>query len=223
VVDRTAKQALLSATGVRVEIPDRPPVALELGLGPGEAVQLAGPSGCGKSTLLRVLCRLEAAAAGALCLGGQPARQVSPQAWRRRVNLVPQRPAMLDGTVRDNLQAGFMFRASSSPPDDLEQQLRDHMQGLDLDPDRLLEQDARTLSGGEAARVALVRALLLQPEVLLCDEPTAALDRERAERLVGVLGAWVGSGGALVLVAHDDGPWDGLQRRVIRLGSEAAA
>ena len=93
----------------------------------------------------------------------------------------------------------------------MEQRARGRMERLGLDPQRIWEQDARTLSGGEAARVALCRALALEPRVLLCDEPTASLDLEHGQALARMLQAWLGSGGALVLVAHDPAPWRELE------------
>lgn len=213
----------LAARGIRLAIPGRDPLALDLELRAGETVQLSGPSGCGKSTTLRVLGRLESLASGELSLDGDPAAAVPPEVWRRRIAMVPQRPEMLTGTVRDNLAAAFAFAAAPAAPADLEAQGVRLLERLGLDPERLLEQDARTLSGGEAARVTLARALLMEPAVLLCDEPTAALDAEHAGALTGLLGEWVAGGGALLLVAHDPAPWQGFARRELTLAGDGGS
>jgi putative ABC transport system ATP-binding protein len=142
---------------------------------------------------------------------------VRPARWRRQVQYLAQQPVMFDGTVWDNLAAGFNSSRAPAPPADLELRAGGLLQELDLDPAAVLGQDARTLSGGEASRVALCRSLLVRPLVLLADEPTAALDGGRAGRLVRLLQRWVGEGGALVLVAHDDAPYEDLERRRLAL------
>lgn len=202
---------MLRARGLRLDLPGREPVELDLKVGAGEAVQLCGPSGCGKTTLLRILARLEERGPSELTLGGAPASTISPQIWRRRVCFLAQRPTMLPGTVAQNMEAGYGVSLAPRPPAGLERQARARMESLGLDPERIWQQDALTLSGGEAARVALCRAMTLEPQVLLCDEPTASLDLEHGQLLAKLLQQWLGRGGALLLVAHDSAPWSGLE------------
>lgn len=188
----------------------------------GAALQVAGPSGCGKTTLLRILARLDARDSGELLLRGEPAVRIPPVRWRRQVVYLAQHPVMLEGTVHYNLDAGCAPRIARQTSDETGHNRREEarllLRALLLDPDELLDQNARTLSGGEAARVALARALLIHPAVLLADEPTASLDPDGAGALVKVLTGWVGRGGALVLVAHDGAPWEGVKREVLALG-----
>jgi putative ABC transport system ATP-binding protein len=143
------------------------------------------------------------------------------------VAYLAQHPVMLEGTVRDNLDAGFATGTADLAADKMgqerQQEARRLLGALLIEPDEVLGQEARTLSGGEAARIALVRALLIQPAVLLADEPTASLDPDGASALVKVLTGWIGRGGALVLVAHDSAPWEGLKREVLELGSSSSA
>ena len=148
-----------------------------------------------------------------LSLDGDASARVNPQAWRRQVCYLAQRPTMLPGSVADNLHAGFGLRHAPQRPADLEQRSGRRLERLGLHLDRIRDQDACTLSGGEASRVALVRALSLEPRVLLCDEPTAALDLEHGRLLASLLGEWVAAGGALLLVAHDPAPWAELKLR----------
>ena len=144
---------LLQALGLRLSLPGRDPVTFDLRVGGGEAVQLCGPSGCGKTTALRMLARLDDPGPAQLSLDGAAPAQVDPQAWRRQVCYLAQRPTMLPGTVADNLRAGFGVRHAPEPPAGLEQRNGRRLERLGLHPDRIHDQDARTLSGGEAARV----------------------------------------------------------------------
>lgn len=137
----------------------------------GEIVALVGPSGAGKSTLLRLLNFLETPSAGQICYRDQPyTPQTLPLALRRRITTVFQQPVLLDMSVRGNVAYGLRLRGASNGAHQEDAALR--AVGLaHLAPVR-----ARTLSGGEAQRVSIARALVLNPDLLLLDEPTANLD-----------------------------------------------
>ncbi|MGI6488087.1 MAG: ATP-binding cassette domain-containing protein [Syntrophomonadaceae bacterium] len=170
----------------------------------GGALALRGPSGAGKSTVLRILARLLQPVQGTVIFQGRDWYSISPMTWRRRVHYLPQRPVMFSGSVLDNLKRPFELVILKNQEFDqgrAERLLRET--GLSLE---MMHQDAHTLSGGEMARVALVRAMLVEPEVLLLDEPTAFLD-EGAERLVlSLLIEWLQerSGRALIIVSHSE-------------------
>ncbi len=143
---------------------------------------LVGPSGAGKTSLLRLLNRLDDPTAGEVLLEGRPITSHPVGALRRRVGFVFQRPAMFSGTVADNLRVAVELGGetdSSRPPLSVERVLA----GVELSG-AYAGREARRLSGGEQQRVALARALMTRPEVLLLDEPTAALDPEVADRLL---------------------------------------
>jgi tungstate transport system ATP-binding protein len=163
-----------------------PPVlALDrLEIMPGEILCLVGPTGSGKSTLLRLLSTLETPTTGRLSLGSHLLNgQGPPLEIQQRVSLVFQRPLMLTATVRANVEYALKRRA-------LHQRLSLVAETLErLGLSNLAERSARTLSGGETQLVALARALVLEPEVLLLDEPTANLDPAR----VGLVEALVGA------------------------------
>jgi tungstate transport system ATP-binding protein len=135
----------------------------------GELLAVLGPNGAGKSTLLLTLALLEPPTTGSVRVGDLQG-PAAERALRERSAFVFQRPHMWDGTVRWNLELGLRLRGRSR------EGVEAMAASLGLEP--LLEARARTLSAGEAQRVALGRALLLAPEVLFLDEPTANLDAE---------------------------------------------
>jgi ABC-type multidrug transport system fused ATPase/permease subunit len=160
----------------------------------GELVAILAPSGAGKSTLLRACVRLVELDAGEILLDGAEVRSLDPCALRRRVALVAQHPVMLPGTVRDNLSHGI---ADLSDAD-----ARSALAAAGLDAG-LIGRTARELSGGERARVAVARALTRAPELLLLDEPTAALDQEASEHLGATLARLRRSGLGVAVATHD--------------------
>jgi len=176
----------------------------------GEVLVVQGYSGSGKSTLLRILARLQPCDGGEVFLEGKNWLQIPGTTWRADVHYLAQKPALFDGTVAGNLAKPFGTRLLSKRglnPD----QARGYMKKLLLS-DSLWEQDARTLSGGEAARLAFARALLIGPKVMLLDEPTAALDEESRRALHLTLSKWLeGPCRAALLVSHNN-DYEGLRR-----------
>ena len=157
---------------------------------------VAGASGSGKSSLLRLLNRLADPDCGAVRYRGADVRERDPLELRREVVLVPQLPALLDGTVADNIE--FAAGLDGSRPDAA------RLLGLaGLDPS-FADRDADRLSVGEQQRAMLARALAVEPSVLLLDEPTSALDesaRDAVEETLRDLRRRTGV--SLVIVTHD--------------------
>lgn len=175
---------------------------LDLDLGPGEVVAFQGVSGSGKTTLLRTLACLQDPADGTLELGAKTPPVVGWPAWRRQVMLVPQLPVMLADTVGEELAYACRYHGRRDPHD------RDRALMLltALRLDQVTEATApQTLSVGQQQRLALVRALLLDPTVLLLDEPTSALDPEAAAAVRTVVRQEVTDRGAAALVVSHDG------------------
>ncbi|HYK37441.1 ABC transporter ATP-binding protein [Alloacidobacterium sp.] len=143
-------------------------VSLELAR--GEVIAVVGPSGSGKSTLLRLLNRLDEPTNGTVLLNGTDVRTLPPRELRRRVGIVMQRAYLFPGTVAENVIFGPRQHGRMIPSTEIDDLLT-HV-GLS----GFATRDVLTLSGGEAQRVAIMRALVNNPEVLLLDEPTSALD-----------------------------------------------
>jgi putative ABC transport system ATP-binding protein len=143
------------------------------------ASALVGPSGSGKSTILRLLNRLADPEEGRVTYRGEDVREREPRALRREVCLVPQLPALIEGTVAENIE--FAASQNGGEPD-LDRLLR--LSGLDPG---YAERDSGRLSVGEQQRVMLARALALEPRVLLLDEPTSALDEDARDAVEATL------------------------------------
>jgi len=167
----------------------------------GEVVDVVGPSGAGKTTLLRALARLLPGARGTLLLEGIPAEQVLPQRWRTQVALVPQRPAIVSGSVRDNLVLPWRLKVRAGEVHPTQDVLRGRLDSVGLG-DISLDRDAARLSVGQQARVALLRVVLTSPKVLLLDEPDAALDDASAAEVAHITSEFASAGGGVVRVRH---------------------
>jgi tungstate transport system ATP-binding protein len=162
----------------------------------GEVFCLVGPTGAGKSTLLRLLAGLEAPTSGRLEVGGCPLDgREPPRDVRRRVTLVFQRPLLLSGTVQANVEYGLWLRGRGGRG----ARAREALGRLGLGT--LARRPVRQLSGGETQLVALARALVLEPDVLLLDEPTAHLDPGRVALVEGEIRAFQRRTGATVVWA----------------------
>ncbi|HEY6533236.1 MAG TPA: ATP-binding cassette domain-containing protein [Acidimicrobiales bacterium] len=160
----------------------------------GAITVIAGPSGAGKSTLLRLGNRLEVPSAGMVRFDGRDAATLDPRDLRRRVGMVFQRPVLFAGTVRDNLRV-----ADAEAADDMLVTVLGRV-GL---AGAFLDRVGDELSGGEAQRLCIARALLTRPDVLLMDEPTSALDPENRRGIEALALDLVASGLAVVWVSHD--------------------
>jgi putative ABC transport system ATP-binding protein len=183
--------------------------AVSAGIPVGSAA-IVGPSGSGKSTLLRLLNRLADPDRGAISYCGRPLAGYEPLALRREVALVPQLPALLEGTVESNL--AYAARLAGAELD-----LRRCLRLAGLDP-QLAGRDVAKLSVGEQQRAMLGRALAQQPAVLLLDEPTSALDhlaRDAIEAALAELRRELDI--SVVLVSHDPEQARRLSDWVVRL------
>ncbi len=168
---------------------------LDARLPSGGLTVVSGPSGSGKSTLLRLCNRLDVPSEGVVCHRGTDVAQRDPLQLRREVAMVFQRPVTFAGSVLDNLREADPGCETGRGEELLERV------GL---PAAFLERDAGELSGGEAQRACLARALATGPQVMLMDEPTSALDGQAAAVLERLARQLVDDGTPVVWVTHDE-------------------
>jgi putative ABC transport system ATP-binding protein len=167
-------------------------------VGRGASLTLVGPSGSGKSTLLRCLNRLAEPTSGCVRFHGRDITSLDPLELRRRAALVLQTPVLFEGTVRDNLR----MQPTAARTELSEARLVRALEEVGLDPE-FLDRDGAMLSGGEKQRVTISRALLGDPEALLLDEPTAALDPPNTAVVVDTISGLRQSRGlTIVAVTH---------------------
>ncbi|MGC8658661.1 MAG: ABC transporter ATP-binding protein [Desulfomonilaceae bacterium] len=167
-----------------------------------QTIWLRGRSGTGKTTVLRTIARLIEDPTIKMKHRGVSFCHIPPRNWRRSVLYVSQRPVLFRGSIRENILKPFELKLNRDSIPHIETVVS-LLRKLDL-PDSLLERDALTLSVGEMARICLVRALLINPDVLLLDEPTASLDSQSRIAVAMILKQWLSeSEGGIIGVTHD--------------------
>lgn len=182
------------------------PVFSELNLvvSQGDFVVIKGASGTGKSTLLHLICRLQAYEKGRILFKGRGIEEYHPPELRRSITYVAQIPSMIDASVKENLLFPFSFVVNNCMKKPSDKMLSEMLEQFYLQDVSLLQQ-ARGLSVGQQQRIALMRALLLDPEILLLDEPTSALDAKSAS-MVFTIAEHLNTrqGKAIIMVTHSN-------------------
>jgi tungstate transport system ATP-binding protein len=167
---------------------------------PGEILAVVGPNGAGKSTLLRVMGLLQRPTRGTVYFQAQSVTRNNVLAFRRRMASVLQEPLLLNTTVYNNAALGLKLRGLGRRT--IEQRVGHWLERLGIA--HLRQHSARSLSGGEAQRTSLARALALEPDLLLLDEPFSALDPPSREGLLLDLERILRATGiTTVFVTHD--------------------
>jgi molybdopterin-binding protein len=207
-----AGTAILTGRGLVVEGRAAPLLDIsQIEVRGGEILSVLGPNGAGKSTLLRVLAMLQTPDSGAIRFLGQSG-SAAEKLMRRHTAFVFQRPHLWAGTVRSNIELGLRLRSQESE----QRRLLAEAAAAQLGIDDLLDRDARALSGGEAQRVAVARAMALDPDVLFLDEPASNLDAMARSALIEDLEHVARDGNhATVLATHDRADAFSLADRVI--------
>lgn len=191
--------ATISLRGVRLlgglPLPD-----MEIAV--GESVALVGPSGAGKTSVLRTIAGLLTPDAGTVMAAGVPLDEATADAWRARIGWMPQMPHFPNASLREALTLG---RGNAG---DLDTALRaaavaDVVAALPRGLNTRLGETGGGLSGGEARRLTLARAILGAPDVILADEPTADLDAQTADLVAAGLIAQARRGATLIIATHD--------------------
>ena len=171
----------------------------ELSIGPNDAIYLKGDNGVGKTTLLKILSGLIQPSSGRI--------QSPTQSWQQRlfprlkfkdIIYLHQTPYLFDGSVYQNVAYGIRFNKESQK--DKRAQIINALRMVGLET--LADEHISVLSGGERQRVAMARAWILKPSILLMDEPSASLDKESIERLVIMAEDLLQRGASLVITSH---------------------
>ena len=183
--------------------PERPVLHdINLSIHPGETIAFVGPTGGGKSTLAKLIIRFYDPDSGMVSIDDHDLREVTQQSLRRQLGVVPQEPFLFAGTIKDNLT----FARADATGDDVDEAidrvgLRDLIDRLPLGVETIVHERGQTLSAGERQLLALGRAFIAQPRVLVLDEATSSLDLASETAVEHALDALLESRTA-VLIAH---------------------
>jgi len=177
---------------------------LDFSLESGELVEITGRSGSGKSTLLSMMAGMLVPTGGSICIDDTDIYSMKEEERSRlrndRIGLVPQgHTALRSLTVLENVMLPFVLYHRETPPEDRAKELLQKVGLFDMKDER-----PNALSGGELRRMAVARALLMKPEVLLADEPTAGLDDENVELVMELLRSAADEGASVLLVTHEN-------------------
>ncbi|MEZ5921321.1 MAG: ATP-binding cassette domain-containing protein [Parvularculaceae bacterium] len=219
----------LSAEALVVKAGDRAPVIgpLSFTISPGEVLQIIGPSGCGKTTVAETLMRLHPLAGGGLLYAGVASQKIRIAAALQRIAMSPQFPSFLPGTLEDQLRLAAPAATDTEIQSALataciDQVVTAKSKGLQTE----FDEGGAQFSGGELRRLGLARALLVNPELLVLDEPFAGLDAPLAKKLADKLASWMREEKrALVILAHEpqDKLFGGAAMKMVRIGADHRA
>jgi subfamily B ATP-binding cassette protein MsbA len=175
---------------------------IDFSVGRGEVVALVGPSGAGKSTLMNLLPRFYEATGGAICIDGRDIREVTLASLRGQIGVVTQQTILFNDTVRHNVAYGRL----SASEDEIINALKaahayDFVMALPEGLDTLIGEQGVRLSGGERQRLAIARALLKDPPILILDEATSSLDSEAEREVQQALDRLI-AGRTTLVIAH---------------------
>ena len=182
-------------------------IGLSLNVRRGERVALIGANGSGKSTLLRLLAALGFPHAGNISAFGEPLTEARMKeqepflSFRRRVGVLFQNPdiQLFNASVFDEVAFGPL--QMGWPPNEIRRKVDSILNAMDIAD--LRDRAPHRLSGGEKKRVALASVLVLDPEVLLLDEPTAALDPKSESQMIELMSSWAGGSNTVITATHD--------------------
>ncbi len=173
---------------------------IDLTIRRGEILAIIGPSGSGKTTLLRILNFFERPTCGSMKFDGMDIGEINN--IRRRMSLLFQTPAIFNTSVFDNVAYGLKVRGIDKKT--IEKKVGDALSIVGLSG--LEKQKARTLSGGEAQRMAFARAIVYDPEILLLDEPTASLDPVNVAKIEEIIRRVRDDRGTTIIIATHNIP-----------------
>lgn len=177
---------------------------ISLSLQPDDRISIVGPNGSGKSLFLRSLAMLDEIQEGEIQFLGASIQDKQLPQYRSQVIYLQQHPVLIEGTVKSNLELAMQFQANEKKSIDLSK-IMVLLKSFEK-PDEFLKRHSGALSGGEGQIVALLRALILSPRVLLMDEPTSALDPKAVHQFERIIHTWMETSEtkpAYVWITHD--------------------
>jgi putative ABC transport system ATP-binding protein len=161
---------------------------IELAVRGGDRLAITGPTGSGKTLLLRSLAVLDPIDEGEVVWQGQAVSPANTPQYRRQAIYLHQRPALVEGTVEENLRLPYLLHAHAAGEFN-RQNVLDFLQPVGRSGE-FMQQAGQNLSGGERQLIAVVRALQLSPRMLLLDEPTASLDEKTSRTIEELVKRW---------------------------------
>ncbi|MFH1304066.1 MAG: ATP-binding cassette domain-containing protein [Planctomycetota bacterium] len=189
---------------------------LSLSVSPGDRIAIVGPTGSGKSLFLRSLAMLDEIQEGEIRFLGLPVPDKQLPQFRSQIVYLQQRPVLIEGTVESNLKFALQFQVNQNKPHDIAT-VMDLLNSFDK-PEKFLQRKSSVLSGGEGQIVALLRALILSPRVLLLDEPTSGLDPETTQQFESMILRWMeisDPAPAFVWITHDHNQAHRIARQIM--------
>lgn len=164
----------------------------------GKVTSILGQSGSGKTSLIKLLNKMISKDSGEILYKNKNLEDYDPIDLRRSVLMLGQNPAIFQGNIKDNLEIGFKFQEKKPIG---QKEMIEALEKVGLKKE--LEQETDKLSGGEKQRLALARIILLDPEVLILDEPSSALDEKTADLVIKNTVNWVKEKNkSLIMVSH---------------------
>ncbi|MFD1472661.1 ABC transporter ATP-binding protein [Companilactobacillus mishanensis] len=173
---------------------------ITLNIEKGSYVTFIGPSGSGKSTLMRILADMINASSGEVIFDGKNINEYEPTEYRQRVSYAFQQPTLFGKTVKDNLEFPYLVRNKEFDRTEVSK----YLEMVNLS-ESYIDKSVNDVSGGEKQRIALLRNLIFQPEVLITDEVTTGLDADNKTIVRNLIDKFNHDNGVTVLrVTHDD-------------------
>jgi len=176
---------------------------IQLEIGPNEQVAIVGKTGAGKSTLLNMIAGIASVSEGEMLINGKPRSNFKEKDWFDRLSYISQNPYLFSGTIAENIAIGGRMDATRVEIVQAAEKagISDLVDSLEHGYDTLIGEGGRDLSGGEKQRIAIARAFLKSPSVILFDEPTTGLDL-RTEKILQASIKELAKDSAVITVAH---------------------